>query len=391
MPLDWPLTAKQDVPDERARARAQGLGLEYSEEDSKWIHRDKLAKIESAELQAAGIYVPKARASSRQRRERGAVDAEQQGRQKKDQASLTEPNTPNVPQWDLRTPEEIAEADANAYFASQMTRSGTRIPVAKTSLAPISTDYLERESPAVRRPNEGADGDLIAYPKTRSRSASASTQGWDGSRSLNTKRSVTDGSLRKTSPRKASTSRSGTASGRPHTRSGHMRQPSGTRPSTRAGDKVPEGDPPWVMDSYKPDPRLPPDQQLLPTVARRLQQEKWQKEGKGGDAYDKDFRPLNVHEFAKPPEREETVSSEEETVQPGGEWPLRPGLVKSPKPSQYSTMPRISDKPPLGPVTSPKIPGVQPFPQSQSVEPMTQEAEEVPEKSKGGCGCCVVM
>ncbi len=37
------------------------FGDSSQEEDSKWIHRDKLAKIESEELQAAGIILPKAR------------------------------------------------------------------------------------------------------------------------------------------------------------------------------------------------------------------------------------------------------------------------------------------------------------------------------------------
>ena len=27
-----------------------------------------------------------------------------------------------------------------------------------------------------------------------------------------------------------------------------------------------EGDPPWMVSAYTPDPRLPPDQQLLPTA-----------------------------------------------------------------------------------------------------------------------------
>jgi len=52
---------------------------------------------------------------------------------------------------------------------------------------------------------------------------------------------------------------------------------------------------------YKPDPRLPPDQQVIPTHAKRMQQEQWEKEGKFGNVYDTSFRPLNQEEFRPRP------------------------------------------------------------------------------------------
>ena len=73
-----------------------------------------------------------------------------------------------------------------------------------------------------------------------------------------------------------------------------------------------------MISAYKPDPRLPPDQQLLPTVAKRLQQEKWEQEGKFGNIYDKEFRPLNEEGFLKPPELEKPKEMEVGVVR--DEW-----------------------------------------------------------------------
>ncbi|KID70292.1 hypothetical protein MBR_08796, partial [Metarhizium brunneum ARSEF 3297] len=403
-PSEDAISGKHGGSEEHRRHIQQTLGFEYSEEDSKWIHRDKLAKIESEELQAAGFIMPRVRASSKQRRPRGQnsidIDNQHQNRQRHDSAVMGQVGEESYssPCWDLRTPEEIAEEEANAYFSSQSLRGGTKIPVAKISPAPIPQDYLERGSPSVRR-IESMDGDTIAYTKTRSRSASASTRDFEavhnGSRSATAKRSVTESSPKKTTVRKTSTaSKTSTTPSRPKTRSGPNRDVSGTRPSTRSGEpsaasKQPEGDPPWVFDSYKPDPRLPPDQQLLPTVAKRLQQERWEKEGKFGDVYDKEFRPLNDHEFPRPQEKE-PVPPEVEDLSQAGDWPLKSGIAKSPKQGSYSTMPKISDKPAVTAVANPKPPGPQPIPQPEDVgEPTIQAEQEA--KKKAGCGCCVIM
>jgi len=103
---------------------------------------------------------------------------------------------------------------------------------------------------------------------------------------------------------------------------------------------------------YKPDPRLPPDQQLLPTVAKRLQQEQWEREGKFGNAYDTNFRPLNDEEL-RTPEPAHNADGEQKP-EDGGDWPLRspksPALSTS-RPGtaggggSYSTMPKINGTP----------------------------------------------
>src|SRR6201999_1549016 len=88
--------------------------------------------------------------------------------------------------------------------------------------------------------------------------------------------------------RKASATRGGiSGQQRPRTRSAQHKESPTQRPGTRSGEtppgssnKRPEGDPPWLSSIYSPDPKLPPEQQLLPTVAKRLQQEQWEREGK---------------------------------------------------------------------------------------------------------------
>lgn len=405
----------QNGDDHKRGSAAVSEQTQPVDENSKWIHRDKLARIENEELQAAGIYIPRARATSKQRRERSRsamrrnTDAsEHTNRSRKNSTAVVEPL---VNTWDLRTPEEIAEEEANAYFTSipSSLKTGSRIPVAKISPAPF-TDHFERSASwkASDSPEEDAP---LTNQKTRSRSASM--KGSD-SVSMNgttpgARRSVTDVSPKKNaaSVRKTSgQSRTG-PTGRPKTRSGSNKESNGsisTRPSTRSGDlnqggtKAPEGDPPWLVNAYKPDPRLPPDQQLLPTVARRLQQEKWEKEGKFGDVYDKEFRPLNDNVMLKPLDLEKTEPADEENRTGEDEWPLKEPAKSPRQGSSYSTMPKISDKMPHTPLASPRTP-VTPQAPPQMEEPPKPTPRPTPERvppepiedSKGGCGCCVVM
>lgn len=386
------------------------------DDDSKWIHRDKLAQIESQELQAAGIILPKPRSHSRVRRDhRHHEQSQRAGDGPTSEADATSRSRTNsagdqtaadaeTPSWDLRRPEEIAEEESAGFcVASGLSKSGTRIPVAKLSPAPIPVDYLERPTPVSRKnTNDGAgDADAIAYPKPRSRSASTKQPEGSASAGPAAKRSVTDGSPKKgAGNRKPSSSRTASSGQRPKTRSGPNKD-SGSRPSTRSGEltagsnssKQPEGDPPWMMNAYQPDPRLPPDQQLLPTVARRLQQEKWEKEGKFGNVLDKEFRPLNEEGFPQPPEKEDKQEPKPEHTDDAQakEWPLREESAQShtSKPANvYSTMPRIQDKAtPASPPLIPMGPDTQPRPQSPVRVPEPQETE----KQSKGCGCCVVM
>lgn len=83
----------------------------------------------------------------------------------------------------------------------------------------------------------------------------------------------------------------GASARRPQTKT--KRRPSTTRAQPNK-DREPMGDPPWLASSFRPDPRLPPEQQILPTHAKKMLQEQWEKEGKTGLLYDKSFAPLAI-------------------------------------------------------------------------------------------------
>ncbi|KAL3425194.1 hypothetical protein PVAG01_04475 [Phlyctema vagabunda] len=396
----------------------------YADEDdpehSRWIHRDKLARIESQELQAAGITLPRSRAtskSSRRERERsrdqqsnGFSRSEQPGQKRQRMGSFPaeyeeEENVNGSMGWDLRTPEEAAQDQGEFYQDMSGGIKGiSRIPVAKTSPLPIPVDFLERDTPVLRKQAGGYTGedDAIAYPKSRNRSSSVPILEETQATPTPAKKVAPEISpTKKTRKTSANSSRVASATQRPKTRSGSMREQNG-RPTTRSGEtgntRRPEGDPPWLANMYKPDPRLPPDQQLLPTVARRLQQEQWEKEGKFGNAYDKEFRPLNTEEYPQQQQSEiipQSVEVPELKPEDNAEWPLRgsksPALSTG-RPStgtgagSYSTMPKLQDR---GNGQN-SVSGVPVAPPIQKEDPVRVQ-EPAEDASKKGCGCCVVM
>ena len=410
--------------DSNKRSTAELYGADPDDVSSKWIHRDKLARIENEELQAAGIILPKPRARSKPPRDlnmdkangsRRGTDTESQfeARSRKNSNAVSEPKTPDIrfPSWDLRLPEEIAE-DADPYFVVNNGANGSsRIPVAKLSPVPVPIEHIARDIPMSRK-RDGSPGieDSISYPKPRSRSGSTKTYdtGWAGT-APPPQRAATDVSPKKNASgaRKTSGAARGTGpNGRQKTRGGQSKDSTSssggqTRPSTRSGErelspgassKQPEGEPPWMVSAYRPDPRLPPDQQLLPTVARRLQQEKWEREGKFGNIYDREFRPLTDEGYPPPPETiEKSAGREPEKVE---EWPLKPD-ARSATPSShpgrtgsYSTIPKIQEKPTASPLASPRGPMLQ---RHESPAPPVRLSEPPEEEQKKGCGCCIVM
>lgn len=386
---------------------------EPSDEDSKWIHRDKLAKIENEELQAAGFVLPQPRdrSRSRPRRERSQSSTRRIGadttRSRKNSSHALEPRI-------LEPYAAMAEGDDVDGETIARPLTGSRIPVPKKATLSQSTNRTRDNSP------EDQDKQIDA-PKTRPRSNSTALRSLDPSPTLKAqpvKRSVTDVSPKKPTPtaaRKASApSKSIPPEARGKVKPKGKNNGSSTRPSTRSGErelstgslgsKPMEGEPPWMISAYKPDPRLPPDQQLLPTVAKRLQQEKWEQEGKFGSIYDKDFRPLTDEGFLSPPSVMPTSSNDNiinQEIDKPDEWPFKsPEAPKSPasigRSSTYSTMPKIQDKPATSPLQSPKPPAQQPMApqpiQITRVPDVSEKEEETAAKKKdGGCACCIVM
>ncbi|KAL2131149.1 hypothetical protein VTI74DRAFT_5479 [Chaetomium olivicolor] len=406
-----------------------------SDENSKWIHRDKLARIESEELQAAGIFLPRqrdrARSKSQNRPRRDQSQDKMNGSarsiagsehtiprsRKNSTATSAETRTldlATIPSWDLRRPEEILE-EGNGHWANSIGKGSSRIPVAKISGVPIPSEHLARDTRIPRkRDNSPGVEDSITYPKPRARSGSTG----NALTKATTAAPASQASKRPdSSPKKPSTTTAtrkakpaNGAAGRPKTRGGPSKDSTSsgtgtTRPSTRSGEREfsssncrpMEGEPPWMVSAYRPDPRLPPDQQLLPTVAKRLQQEKWEREGKFGSVYDKEFRPLTDEGFLKPPEpaaspdKEPEKEAEKKEQKNGqGEWPLK-AEPKSPtlpgRTNSYSTMPKIADPPAANSLPTTKAPSQQAKPTAAVRVP---EPQEDPAEKKG-CGCCIVM
>ena len=423
-------------------------------ENSRWIHRDKLAMIESQEMQQAGFKFPgqeRSRSTSNRRREHSrdqysngissfSTDIPHTRQEKRQRLQSPSPERqgtktegdPN--QYDLRTPEEIAAEPYEENSPQPMHRqpglraTSSRIPILTSSPLPIPQEHLERNTPLTRKRGasgtwSGGDEDGLVYTKNRSRSQSLGSQGLldDGELQNGTptprSRPVSRG-LPPTLPVKtkvsdkaapipggrstSTTSRALSASQKSRTTSLNHRSSPAQRPITRSGPdgrppsaiNRPEGDPPWLATMYKPDPRLPPDQQMLPTHAKRLQQEQWEKEGKFGTASDREFTPLAVptHNGLQPP-------SPAGEVFPNGDddlaWPLRP-VPKSPSMNSrpgtsgtehggYSTIPRVQGMP--GTASLSKAPS--PIPPQQLMQ--MQEAPKEKAVKEKGCGCCVVM
>ena len=413
------------------------------QDDKGWIHREKLAKIENEELQAAGINLANARRThsktSRRDNSRGrksedttASDRREEKKPRLSEPAVEEEEDDDRANWDLRSPEEIAADGAASQFYTQplLRKSGSKIPVLTSSPNPIPPERLERETPIPRKrtmSNSMSPEDSIAMAKTKPRKNSLGSQTprengvstptpAEGSRFGSKASSPTKMKPKTTSaspptsanakkaipaPRKASgpagpaKTKDPASPNRPGTRSGEL-----DRPKTAVN--APEGDPPWLATMYKPDPMLPPDQQIIPTHARKQQQAVWTEDGSVPKTYDRDFTPLAVHtpdDLAKRNSANLRSSPDEKAdVKPDeNSWPLKPvSSVRSAEKSRpgtsgsvtggYSTMPKIIASPPLhssrvGSVSSAKPP--------QRLQ--QQLLPEQDEKVKKGCGCCVVM
>lgn len=287
-------------------------------DQERWIHRDKLAQIESKELQAAGFVVPGQRTKLAKEQRKNvdydpATTSIHTRRNESHQPPHLDPHTNSSSAEDNsdegdRPVEEIAVLPHDGSIS----KGSSRIPLSKNSRLPIPLDYISRDTPVPRRKSNGWNGeeDSIAYPRTRDRSRSTTRMTAESittdesslpkqvkqpspSRKADI-RSVTSPSTRK--PSQSTTKKRAGSGARDLTRPNNVSRdvtPSVSTSTSSASNKRPEGDPPWLATMYKPDPRLPPDQQMLPTVAKRLQQEAWEKEGKFGNAYDSSFRPMN--------------------------------------------------------------------------------------------------
>ena len=336
---------------------------------------------------------------------------------------------PFVPE-DPRTPEEIAADpyEDHLYASPGLKSSSSRIPLSTSSPLPVPIEHLERNTPLPRK--RGASGqwdeeNLYYSKQTRSRGNSGASQAIldeaDGRSNLGSvpsspekiKPAARNGPAKKPGSRNVSAH-----TNKSRTTSATRGSPAGLRPGTRSGpdgrpstSHKPEGDPPWLATMYKPDPRLPPDQQVIPTHAKRMMQEQWEREGRPGNAFDRAFTPVSVYTTSPqqkpqqmptpspspPPQSQELHSPQPPPDTKAGEepsrqgsnaeagWPLRrPSAAEQRSPTVehagYSTMPKVQNTPPIGSLPSPK-----------RLEAPVQNGMKDEKKKETGCGCCVVM
>ncbi|PGH10419.1 hypothetical protein GX51_00178 [Blastomyces parvus] len=468
--------------------KADSAGFIDDLDSANWIHRDKLAKIESEELQQFGIQFHQrqvragSKSSSRRGRSHdshsnaanGTMEMGEQwpGAREEKRQRITSPvpveyeeqeepeNNGPVVFDDPRLPEEIAadpyEEGRNASQvyrqAIGLRKSASKIPVLATSPHPIPLEHLEREFPLNRARNNtlgSGDDESISYAKTRKisdplptttdytpepesqpqpqqqqqqqtdRQPRPQAQPQTSADSTPPASRPASGNFtyqQQNSPTKAKATSRQTSTARkssnpPNNRKSSTSKPKATasssntnsvsgssnpRPSTRSGDdrprtavNRPEGDPPWLATMYKPDPRLPPDQQILPTHAKRLQQEQWEREGKIPSMYDREFAPLAVSEFDKPTLPSLDTEKAQENNTASSLWPPTP-TPKSPdnnnRPSTggtdhggYKTIPTVQSS--LSPKPS----------QISKPKPQPPPADDDDPPVKKGCGCCIVM
>lgn len=438
-------------------------------DDSKWIHRDKLAQIEIKELQDAGYYVRPSRRSmsagpNRDRstsRSRGRQSSQEQQWQidndedyaaaypahdespRKMSTVLSADGDDEDGEYDdgqrapvLQRPETYdpyrdsrfhplgeGSSEQPAYRQHSGRPSTSRIPVSRASPAPVPQAVVERDSPLPRsragsQTWNGSFDEMQYTRKTRNGSI--------GSQALLEHNNETQGTSDENSPPKARVpkkttpgsrkSSTGNAPAMQRPGSSHLKQtpssatakrsPSSghkSRPST-SHMHAPEGEAPWIASMYKPDPRLPPDQQMLPTHAKRMMQEQWEKEGNTGTAYDRDLRLLNNDEFQKPkpsaytPEERQPVSrsasaspTKQQRPSPKGSssWEGKSDGARPPTSGGYRITPTIPDIPTMERFASANPPlAAAPVETAARVPDLNEKQEEA--KPKRGC-CCVIM
>lgn len=411
-------------------------------DQNNWIHRDKLKEIEIREMEEAGFRVGRtSRSGSRSqsttrrardrtnaelaeglangddRHERRAVapiPAEDEGTLVNQQYQASNPTSSEDPAPDMQPPSKT----------NHIVRPSTsRIPLPKTSGIPVPAAVADRDAPLPRSRTSSANwnGD-IAAAGARVRSGSMGSQvllddvgeaKYGHTRNNSSSASASSMKQPPRSPVKAKTPgkptvASGTrkTSNTPRTQS-KTRQVSGTnkRPGT-SGNAVarpatgqrPEGEAPWIATMYKPDPRLPPDQQIIPTHAKRMQQEQWETEGRVGSMYDTDFRLLNTDEMGdKRLSQIDPIALEQ--ARENNQWPL-PSPDK--QPSEEEPEP-IADKSPaveqpqfkLTPTIpqSPRVPSPKPasIKRAPSEKPKTTRVPEPIEGHEKKGKCCIVM
>ncbi|KAF2637209.1 hypothetical protein P280DRAFT_407580 [Massarina eburnea CBS 473.64] len=448
-----------DGPEARSESKSRANGkkksarkppsddwVEVESNQNNWIHRDKLKEIENRELEAAGFRVGRssrsnsrsqsasARHMSRDRASSEATDPASNADYHAEYRRMISPVPAEGEEehgqqkgWDVRTPEEImADREQFAARNNNVVRPSTsRIPIAKTSPLPVPHTFVERDQP-LPRPRNGSgtwDADALATNGARvRRSGSVSSQillddpppprspvkgkppvAAPPGPPPKVKNPAKPAPTAKPAPRKVSP--------RNQTKARNASNNSPTkRPTTSGGtprpntSHRPEGEAPWVATMYKPDPMLPPDQQIIPTHAKRMQQEQLENEGKVASIYDKDFNILKANEFANKRTSQQMSPVDMEKAQAEGHWPL--GSSTNLTPSNNDAAPKSPASEAGSYKLTPKIPHSPRMPspsraeerRAPAIDPLPVNTTRLPEppaetekgNDKEGKGCCCI-
>lgn len=330
-------------------------------EASRWIYRDKLLRIENQEKRKVSSASMHGGRSSNEGH--GAVgdssnlqsDNEHRSGGGYGNVDISSDEEGIDNDLDPRSEEERRQ-DVATTTPRRLGRatSYSRIPIATSSPAPIPQEYLERTAPLHRPESDEFETVLdTTYVRARQRSQSVGssilldsdkilqpvTPSPPESASGDVVRPTKPFTQSKTpmtpSPRRPTSSNKSV--GISHSKSRSQPRNTTSRGGASGTTGTPskqvalEGPPPWSLSSYTPDPRLPPDQQIIPTVAKRLQQEQWERDGLYASAYDRELRPLKVHDDSDGLPRDD--GQQEASKQQDDGWPLKknkPPVTQSP-------------------------------------------------------------
>lgn len=298
---------KRVASQDRSRVRSKAsrgtasVAEEVTPEDaeSKWIHRDKLAQIESREMAEMGVRLGRpSRAGSRAKStktNKSVADGELANDATADADAATRESQRLRQVVDEDTQERRYQKDSdmtsdNAFAKHTPQRSLDRPATGRpgTSRIPVPLSGPASPEDGESHLNSGRDrSDSFNYQKHRTRSRSGSQHLLDAAKiespsTPSTKTFGPQATSAQSSPPKNRTPSSATEAARKASANRNVsgktkpRSDSATdspRPNTSSGRPPtarPEGDAPWIATMYKPDPRLPPEEQMLPTHARRM-------------------------------------------------------------------------------------------------------------------------
>lgn len=448
------------IPRKRSAKPLRQQQAPAEEQDEGWIHRDKLREIEIQEMEQAGMRIRQPRRSAStgpgasqrstsrsmsrtgirrpmSREQLGESPVEDNGygdfkRKRVSTIPAADASEEQEAEYHHRNDSELRILDELAAPPDFRQHSGrpstSRIPVSKVSPMPVPHAMVDRDSPLPRSRhgsnNWSGNWDDMQYAR-RARGGSVGSQVLlddDGYRT--TSRPVSshmrpsdDKGLPKARVPNKDTPTSGgrkTSGPRPPTANAHKpRVRSGAsmlRPASSSGPKNPinrpEGDAPWLASMYKPDPRLPPEEQMLPTHAKRLAgvdtTTEWDIDdgtyGAGPDIPQNDYQQPSFEQQPRlsPKPGSPTKSPTSPNPQDNSAWPLGGGDTanepSSPRPGTsggYRITPTIATRPvlPTNPTSEKDINS--PHNPTPRVPDFDKDEDEPPKKK--GCMGCVVM